>query len=476
MAIYHLNAKTGSRSAGQSAGAKARYHRREGRYARGRLSADQVVHASAGNMPAWASEPTDYWDAADTNERANGRLFKEVEFALPRELDAGAQAELADAFAAEIAGDELPYQLVVHDDPGGENPHAHLMVSERVNDGIERDPATWFKRASNKDPAAGGARKSDRLKPKAWLEQTRERWAEVANDALARADQPDRIDHRSLAQQGIEQLPGRHLGPHAAAAEARGVRTQRGERHRARDRQRAPARTAGAAPGGPGTWTSTGTGETGHGHATAPAQEAAATTGDTTTPDQARPGRPSEGDPVAAARAHVHDLEQRARQAPPGVGKDQAKKQALREIAPEFATHERAYREAQQRQEAAQRRYKDAQKAHQRYEGIRGLVRAIRHPVRQRQAALQLERAADAADSADEALEVEQRERKRWKEWMREPENRERIDARADEIRDGIEARSELPAARQRLTELKREHSPGHEPQHEHEKGPRMKM
>ena len=35
-------------------------------------------------MPSWAeAEPTAYWDAADLYERANGRLFKRVEVALP---------------------------------------------------------------------------------------------------------------------------------------------------------------------------------------------------------------------------------------------------------------------------------------------------------------------------------------------------------------------------------------------------------
>ena len=38
-------------------------------------------------MPEWAEEdPRSYWKAADEHERVNGRLFREVEFALPREL------------------------------------------------------------------------------------------------------------------------------------------------------------------------------------------------------------------------------------------------------------------------------------------------------------------------------------------------------------------------------------------------------
>ena len=48
MAIYHLTAKTGSRSGGQSARAKADYIQREGKYAR---DMDEVLHAESGHMP-----------------------------------------------------------------------------------------------------------------------------------------------------------------------------------------------------------------------------------------------------------------------------------------------------------------------------------------------------------------------------------------------------------------------------------------
>ena len=35
--------------------------------------------------PKWAEDdPQKYWAAADAHERANGRLYREVEFALPR--------------------------------------------------------------------------------------------------------------------------------------------------------------------------------------------------------------------------------------------------------------------------------------------------------------------------------------------------------------------------------------------------------
>ena len=226
MAIYHLTAKTGSRSGGQSAKAKADYIQREGKYAR---DMDEVLHAESGHMPEFVERPADYWDAADLHERANGRLFKEVEFALPVELTLGQQKALASEFAQHLTGAErLPYTLAIHAG-GGENPHCHLMISERINDGIERPGNQWFKRYNAKQPERGGAQKTEALKPKAWLEQTREAWADHANRALERAGHDARIDHRTLEAQGIERLPGVHLGPNVIEMEGRGIRTDRAD-------------------------------------------------------------------------------------------------------------------------------------------------------------------------------------------------------------------------------------------------------
>ena len=57
--------------------------------------------------------------------------------------------------------ERLPYTLAIHRGvANGENPHAHLMFSERGNDGIERSGEQWFKRHNAKAPEKGGARKS----------------------------------------------------------------------------------------------------------------------------------------------------------------------------------------------------------------------------------------------------------------------------------------------------------------------------
>ena len=181
-------------------------------------------------MPKWAKDdPRSYWAAADEYERANGRLYREVQFALPKELSEGERRELASGFAARLTeGEKLPYTLAIHRG-GGENPHAHLMFSERANDGIERSREQWFRRANRSEPEQGGAHKSRVAVPRTWLEQTRKAWEREANEALVRAGRKERIDHRSLADRRDEayrsgdleraaelsRKPNVHLGPQA---------------------------------------------------------------------------------------------------------------------------------------------------------------------------------------------------------------------------------------------------------------------
>ena len=196
MAVYHLKVCFGSRSSGQSACAKNEYIEREGRYA---ADSEEREHVKHGHMPAWAQDdPHAYWQAADAHERANGRLYSEVQFALPRELDASGRRELAGAFAERVCGGEwLPYTLALHkgeaetpDKP--DNPHAHLMFSERGNDGIARSEEQWFKRHNPTAPERDGARKSRAAKAGDWLDTTRQAWEQTANRALEQAGRAER--------------------------------------------------------------------------------------------------------------------------------------------------------------------------------------------------------------------------------------------------------------------------------------------
>ena len=227
MAIYHLKVSVGSRTGGQSAVAKADYIEREGSYEKDR---EELEHSESDHMPEWAKDdPRSYWEAADEHERANGSLFREITFALPKELNEEQRRELASGFAAGVTeGERLPYTLAIHrGGPDGENPHAHLMISERANDGIERGGEQWFKRYNAKAPEKGGAKKSRTMMSREWVKDTREAWAREANKALERAGRGERIDHRSLAERRdvaeragdleraaqLSREPNVHLGP-----------------------------------------------------------------------------------------------------------------------------------------------------------------------------------------------------------------------------------------------------------------------
>lgn len=223
--MYHLHVSTGSRGGGQSAKAKSDYITRQGKYEK---QEDKCIYTESGNMPKFAEEdPTEYWQAADEHERANGRLFTEVEIALPQEMEPHEYCGLASRMAAKIANEKnLPYTMAVHEGRG-DNPHAHIVVSERANDGIERSAEQWFKRANKQDPELGGAAKDREIQHKDWLKGIREDWQEVANESLRLYGYEKRIDHRSLKDQGIDRTPQQHIGPRAWNMSKNGIDIER---------------------------------------------------------------------------------------------------------------------------------------------------------------------------------------------------------------------------------------------------------
>ena len=228
---YHLSFRSGSRGRGSCARAAHAYITRSEEY--DDPDRDEAVYTESDHMPSWAEDDARvYWDSADLYERANGRLYISADFALPLDLDADDQTALASAFAHELTDEEhLPYTLAIHsgrDANGNEhNPHAHLMISERQNDGIERDPSEWFRRANSANPDRGGAPKTRTFHGRDWMEHARERWAELTNQMLQARGREERVDHRSYERQGIDREPGEHYGPGAAHMAGRGLDHER---------------------------------------------------------------------------------------------------------------------------------------------------------------------------------------------------------------------------------------------------------
>ena len=198
MAIVHVAMK--SSSTAPPAAAHANYISREGQYHK-RGGVELVEH---GNMPEFAqSDAHQFWQAADDYERANGRTYTELQIALPRELNEDTRKELAREVAREFMGDRFAYTMAIHIPLAHDNieqPHMHLMFSERAIDERTRGLAEdqFFKRnGATKDRTW-----NDRDKP----EELRGKWCEMMNRAMEREQIEVRVDPRSWAEQGREDL------------------------------------------------------------------------------------------------------------------------------------------------------------------------------------------------------------------------------------------------------------------------------
>jgi len=210
------------------AGPHASYIFREGHYARDE-TLERLDATETGNMPSWAvNDPVSFWRAADAHERVNGTTYREMEIAIPRELSVEDRTALVREFVAQEIGDRHAYQWAIHtplsSSDGGEQPHVHLMFSERQVDGIERGPDQYFKRANSKAPERGGAKKGYGAHGGAWLSREdaseamkalRGRWEGMANDHLAQAGREERIDMRSYVDRGLDITPAARLLPSA---------------------------------------------------------------------------------------------------------------------------------------------------------------------------------------------------------------------------------------------------------------------
>ena len=213
MAISHFRVKGGSKAKGASGRENFRYLCREGKY----QQRNDLVEVTHQNYPAWAKEdPKQFWQAADIYERANARVYTELEIALPRELSQSQQQRLINDFVRQEIGDRHPYTLVLHCPQsldGGRNPHAHIMMTERsLVDGIARDQETFFKRANSKYPERGGAAKDPDWNRKEKVVELRASWEKAVNLSLKRAGIDAVISMKSLAEQGIERIPEPKLG------------------------------------------------------------------------------------------------------------------------------------------------------------------------------------------------------------------------------------------------------------------------
>jgi hypothetical protein len=191
---------------------------------------DDFVGWNYGNMPNWAAyDPEAFFLASDKHERKNSPAFIAVTFSLPNCLNAEQNLQLTSKIMDAIAMG-MPYMFAVHEpiafQSGVRHPHAHGMLSGRVDDGIERSPEQTFRRYNSKYPQRGGCRKMGcGVRPAEIKNSTiemRSIIAETINNELRAYGFEERVDHRTLREQGIAREPV----PYIRAAQFREMRDE----------------------------------------------------------------------------------------------------------------------------------------------------------------------------------------------------------------------------------------------------------
>lgn len=255
MAIYHLTAKTVSRSKGQCVVASSAYrHGQAMRAERYGLTFDyrskhEVVASDValpGDAPAWAVALVEgrpparaaeaLWNAVEAFEkRADALLAREIEVALPVEFSRAQNVALIEAFVAQAFTSrglvaDWSYHALEH------NPHAHILITTRplTSDGFGArfspviDPATGalMRTEASKGRPNGKLVTQDFVTGR-WgdtgvLEQWRADWAAVQNLALHQAGIAQQVDHRSFADRGVGLQPTEHQGVAARGIERDG--------------------------------------------------------------------------------------------------------------------------------------------------------------------------------------------------------------------------------------------------------------
>ncbi|WP_323842616.1 MULTISPECIES: MobA/MobL family protein [unclassified Moraxella] len=210
MALSRLSVTVGQKGSG---GGHAKYILAFDQYAK---KIQELEARDWGNLPEWAKDdPVKFFEMADKFERANGTVYRDHLISLPRELDAEQRYKLVEDWIKQELGDKHAYAFAIHNikaKDGKEQPHLHLMFSERIDDGLNRsDPQQYFKRYNAKNPERGGCKKDTTAKTaeqrKNELMQQRERWEKLANNHLMKAGFEASIDMRNYKERGELEQP-----------------------------------------------------------------------------------------------------------------------------------------------------------------------------------------------------------------------------------------------------------------------------
>jgi ATP-dependent exoDNAse (exonuclease V) alpha subunit len=219
MALYRLEAKIFSRekrgrsvvaASAYRSGSKMRDERSDKVHDYSRRSRGVVksVILRPENSPEWTGDPNTLWNTVELGEkRVDAQLAREFILAVPPELDDEQQFQLAAQWAqTELVNHGMVAEISLHHPKTGTNPHVHILCTMRR---LEGDKFS--------------AKKATDWNHVGVLMEWRESWGEAVNGALEKAGCPQRVDHRSLKDQGIDRIPEPKIGVAATAMKRRGV-------------------------------------------------------------------------------------------------------------------------------------------------------------------------------------------------------------------------------------------------------------
>lgn len=224
MAIYHCSVKLVSRSKGGNSVASSAY--RSGEYLIDERTGVEHDYTKKSGidyteilLPSHAPEHFNnrslLWNEVERIEkRKDAQLCREVELALPRELNNDQKIKLVQSYAKDNFVDNgMIADIAIHHIEG-DNPHAHILLTTRevTKEGFGQKNRDWNNRELLKD----------------W----RQSWAEHTNKLLEKNDIKQHIDHRTLKEQGIDREPTIHMGKDAIAMERKGIETEKGNINR----------------------------------------------------------------------------------------------------------------------------------------------------------------------------------------------------------------------------------------------------
>ena len=257
IALFHFHVTQIKRSAGQSAVAAAAYRAGEKLHSeyygeisdytrKGGVICSEILLPSHA-PPEYADRET-LWNAVEKAERGKkAQLAYSFDIALQNEFSMQKNIDLARQFLLDnFVSRGMVTDFAVHqsdkEDGSISNPHFHVMCPIRP---IELDGRWGNKQRREYVLDEHGERVLDEAgnyvfnaisttdwgKPET-LEAWRHAWAEMCNAKFAEKGFDCRIDHRSFARQGVEQIPTQHEGPTVRAMEAKGIRTDKGDLNR----------------------------------------------------------------------------------------------------------------------------------------------------------------------------------------------------------------------------------------------------